>query len=127
MKRRFPALSLILFLLLGGLSLPSKAQIVLQSTRYADGQTEAIWFDLGGDRIQVVRFHPNGLLKEIGHWEGGKLHGSWALWAENGRKVGEAEYRYGRKSGTWRIWDEQGQETVELQYRRDELVAHRFP
>ena len=120
MRRIVSVLFLLSPFLLG---IPSaQGQVKFFETHYDNGQPETIWFDLGHDRLQVLRFHENGLLKELGHWDNGKMHGAWALWAPNGRKIGEAEYLHGTKDGLWRTWDTQGNPQYELWYERNELV-----
>lgn len=103
------------------------AQQVLEKQFHDNGQVSALWFDMGADRIQVIRFYANGQLREVGNWESGMMHGSWANWAENGTKLGEAEYRYGRRSGTWRLWDASGTHRYDLEYKSDALVAYSEP
>jgi antitoxin component YwqK of YwqJK toxin-antitoxin module len=101
-----------------------QAQTVLEARHYENGQVKALWFDMGAERIQLLRFHPNGKLAEIGNWESGRRHGVWANWAENGTKLGEAEYRFGRRFGTWRLWDAAGNHCYDLEYRSDALIAY---
>lgn len=120
--RHTPLLLMLLALL--AFNTPVQAQQVLDKTHYDNGQIKTLWFDMGDEHIQRLSFYPSGQLKEIGNWASGLMHGVWANWAENGTKLGEAEYHFGRRSGTWRLWDASGNPQYALTYRRDALVAY---
>jgi antitoxin component YwqK of YwqJK toxin-antitoxin module len=104
-----------------------QAQIELARTYNQDGQLSAVWYELGPEQVQVIRFYPNGELQEIGQWYQGQMHGPWAMWAENGHKIGEAHYRFGRKTGCWKLWSPAGEWQYDLWYEQDQLVDARVP
>ncbi|GEM_PF-1006968 len=105
----------------------SYAQVELAKTIDENGQLTAIWFQMGPEEVQVIRFYPSGQLQEVGNWYQGRLHGSWAMWAENGHKVGEAYYRNGHKTGCWKLWSPAGEWQYDLWYDQDQLVDARIP
>ena len=105
----------------------SLAQVELAKTFDDNGHLSEIWFQMGPEQVQVIRFYPSGQLQEVGHWNQGQMHGTWAMWAENGRKVGEAHYRNGRKTGCWKLWSPAGEWQYDLWYDQDQLVDARMP
>ena len=98
------------------------AQVVFNKVHYTNGQLAEVWFDMNPDEIQLIRFFPGGQIQEVGNWYRGELHGTWAMWAENGQKVGEAHYLNGHKTGCWKLWNEMGEWQFDLYYDRDQLV-----
>ncbi|MBI1193132.1 MAG: hypothetical protein GC205_08155 [Bacteroidetes bacterium] len=105
----------------------SHAQVELTRSLDDNGKLSAIWFQMGPEEVQVIRFYANGQLQEVGNWYQGRMHGSWAMWAENGHKVGEAHYSMGRKTGCWKLWSPEGEWQYDLLYDQDQLVDAQIP
>ncbi len=54
------------------------------------------WCAVGGRSAFVSLWHPNGRLREAGEVRGGKRHGHWTSWDENGEVIEVAEYVEGK-------------------------------
>jgi len=63
-------------------------------------------FEQDGDILKATYFHDNGEVSQKGQFLNGKLHGEWAMFGEEGKKIAMGEYREGKKNGKWFFWND---------------------
>jgi antitoxin component YwqK of YwqJK toxin-antitoxin module len=71
---------------------------VLATVEYLDGVMEGV----------SRSFSMTGELRQECHFKGGKLHGSYKIWWENGNLKELGQYHSGSKAGRWEWFDRDG-------------------
>ena len=77
-------------------------------------------FEKEGDQIKGTYFHENGTIAQTGYFLGGKLHGKWKMYNDEGKKIAIGEYGAGKKTGKWFFW--KGEELKEVDYSDNKIA-----
>ena len=79
------------------------------NVRLSDGQLTGI----------AIFYYPDGKVKEIANYKGGKKHGEWFQFNEAGNVIVQANYFENKKNGIWKIWDDSGKIVMKMKYKDD--------
>lgn len=103
------------------LSSISFGQGTLNSTDEKDSSTE---YREDGKRIEVIRYHENGTVKETGFFKkDGTVDGTWRTFDEDGTKLSELTYVNGKRHGELRVWNPFGNTYLEVHYENDRMLS----
>lgn len=69
------------------------------------------------------RYHRNGQLKDIAHFENGKRNGLTKYYGRDGFLMQEINYKNGKKNGEEKEWHTNGQLKVEKNYRKGKEIS----
>jgi antitoxin component YwqK of YwqJK toxin-antitoxin module len=111
-------------------------RIIATSTSYVHGKKEGVFLEFNPATQQLVRqsfFHNdlrhgdymefNGsIIKEIRHYENGKLEGVSMLYYDTGITMEEGHYKNGLRDGVSRWYDQRGNMTIQYEYKNGQLV-----
>lgn len=61
-------------------------------------------FETEGELIKGTYYYEDGSVRQEGTYKGGKLHGEWVSYDQNGKKNALARYEKGVKMGKWFFW-----------------------
>lgn len=101
----------------------SPAQPDVHNEYYKSGTIKTSYV-VEGTNITVLRYYPNGTLRERGNFNGTEKHGAWTSFSEVGTVEGEAEFNEGQPTGTWRFWYNNGQLRSQTQYEQGRAIQH---
>ncbi len=69
-----------------------------------------------------VSYHPNGRIKDSGHFVAGIRQGVWFTFHANGNKDAEGNFFNGAMEGTWTYYHENGQVSTKELYKNNKIV-----
>lgn len=92
-----------------------------QRTYHPDGSVkENRW--VTADRVEFVKYHPNGRMEERGAFAQGKPDGIWKRFDENGKLMARVHFVNGLREGRCFYTNFDGQTRYRLQYAQGQLV-----
>jgi antitoxin component YwqK of YwqJK toxin-antitoxin module len=86
---------------------PKRAKQVINET-HEDGSPKAVEYYLGGQKIALLYWWPNGNLDMEFFYRDGLYHGPQRSWYDNGQLMWETSYIDGKEHGTAKQWARNG-------------------
>ncbi|MFM2285279.1 MAG: hypothetical protein RLZZ543_776 [Bacteroidota bacterium] len=117
-----PIMKKLLVLLFVCASISLMAQNKELTTFYDNGTIKSKYVYEDSQTYIVSNYSALGNLIEVGHFENGKMDGSWTSYNEQGIKTAEAFYSNGVKTGDWKIFDEVGALRYLITYDSNKIV-----
>ncbi|MEN1783662.1 MAG: nicotinic acid mononucleotide adenyltransferase [Bacteroidota bacterium] len=74
-----------------------------------------------GNMMKATYYHDNGTIAQTGHLLKGKLHGTWFMYAADGKKIASGKYVNGLREGKWFFW--QGAILKEVDFENNKIAA----
>ena len=91
--------------------------LLLTTVVFVYGQEHKIEADNVVTLTQVVEYHDNGKIAQIGTQRDGVHHGLWEQYNTDGKITALGIYKYGKKEGDWLLWV--NDELVRVTYKKN--------
>mgnify|MGYP000083835314 FL=1 len=91
--------------------------LLLTTVVFVYGQEHKIEADNVVTLTQVVEYHDNGKIAQIGTQRDGMHHGLWEQYNNDGKITALGIYKYGKKEGDWLLWV--NDELVRVTYKKN--------
>ncbi|GLU43041.1 toxin-antitoxin system YwqK family antitoxin [Allomuricauda sp. NBRC 101325] len=80
--------------------------VALMFTAFISAQDVKPTYEKEGKMVKATYYHDNGEIAQVGTMLNGKLHGTWFMFNEQGKKIASGQYENGMKTGKWFFWKE---------------------
>lgn len=95
-------------------------------TVYVEGSQKLAQYDLKDGQFHgnVVLYHENGAMHQMGHYVNGEKNGMWITWDASKNKRAEAFYDHGKKIGVWSVWNATGARLFHMVYHNNKKAGN---